>query len=63
MIKMEVVNNEHFILSTDEKSRIEVSIENGKLIAHVYKGFKYNEDQEPIGAFDGHISNHSWQLL
>ena len=59
MIKLNVINDKHFIFQSNEPCRIEVSNYNNTLIAHFYKGMKINHKQEPLGAFDSSIENKS----
>ena len=69
MIKMEVINdeNQHFILTFDRPGRVEVSVVDGKVIAHVYDGAVIDESQEPLGGFDATLigpfgtGNKSWE--
>lgn len=66
MLKLRVIDNktQHFILSGNEPFRVEVSVNRGKVTAHVYRGFDIDQEQELDGCYDGHIGlqNISWEV-
>jgi hypothetical protein len=71
MIRLEVIPptrdcREHFVVSGDEPFRVEYSAfpQRGgvHIMAYVYRGYKPDAEQEPIGCFDGTLKeNKSWQ--
>jgi hypothetical protein len=60
-MRNEVVNNDdqHFIMRFDRPARIEVSVVDGKVIAHAYSGYDTDIEQEPDLVYDGSIVNES----
>ncbi len=62
-MKMTVVdsNEDHFIVAFDSPGRIEISLVNGRIMAHVYKGEDIDLEQSPVGAYDGTLEyNEDW---
>lgn len=61
MIRVQVIDNcsDHFVVYADEPVRVEVSMVSSKyggeshVVAHVYEGVGVDEEQEPLGAYDG----------
>lgn len=64
MIECRTVNEaeDHLIVRSTEPCRIEVSVCDGKLILHVYKGAEVDEDQQPAGGYLGSEPGDSWKL-
>lgn len=62
MIKLNVVNNsdQHFLISSNEPVRVEVSVIDGHIIAEVYEGLCVDSQQEPIGGYYGGDRNTNW---
>lgn len=54
----QIINNDeqHFIMRFDEPARIEVSVVNGQVIAHAYRGYDTDMEQEPDLVYDGTIA-------
>lgn len=64
MIKLTVLDDEkqHITINADEKMSIEASVVDGKLILTVYDEISLDEDDEPIGAYNGtNGKNFSWE--
>ncbi len=63
MIECRTVNEaeDHLIVRSTEPCRIEVSVCDGKLILHVYKGAELVEDQHPTGGYLGSEPGESWR--
>lgn len=64
MIKLEVINNQeqHFLITSDEPCRIEVSLIEGKyILADCYAGIQVDMEQEPIGCYDGTLPDYQTQ--
>lgn len=64
MIECRTVNaaEDHLIVRSTEPCRIEVSVCDGKLILHVYKGAEVDEDQQPAGGYLGVEPGDSWRI-
>ena len=59
-IKLSVIDEkaQHLAVSFARAGRVEVSViargpDKGRLMVHVYDGAEVDEDQEPLGCFDG----------
>ena len=67
MIALHVENEErqHFIVTGDEPFRVEIIHTPDKdIIAHVYQGVRWDEEQDPIGGYDGTLlDNNSWAYI
>lgn len=66
MIKLDIIDPtaDHFVLRVDEPARIEVlMLRTGAIVAHVYRGFETDQDQEALGMYDGLTRSQmgSWQ--
>lgn len=64
MIKMKVINDEkqHFVIELHRPGRVEVTVNNGKVLAHVYEGAETNLEQELLGVYDGTLLyNKDWE--
>ena len=70
MIKLEVINDDeqHFMIAANEPVRIEVSVVDGAVIAHIYPGFEVDTEQRPVGMYDGTLiepnagGNEDWAV-
>lgn len=68
MIKLNTIKpnkgiKDQFVVTSNEPSTIEVMVlENGEVIAHVYKGDKVDEYTEPVGAYDSTLDKKpNWE--
>lgn len=56
------LNDDHFSVHFEKPGRIEITVVDGLVLAHVYEGAENNLDQEPIGGYDSSIGeNNSWE--
>ena len=66
MLNLEVIDNkrQHFLVRGDEPFRIEISVDSGRVVAHVYRGYYTDTEQIPDGCYDGHIGLHNkhWRV-
>lgn len=63
MIKLTVVNDQRqlFVVSGDEPFRVEIAHNDSRVFAHVYRGEQRDENDEPVGAYDGTLhDNKDW---
>ena len=61
-IKLSVLNDraQHFLVTFNRPGRIEVTMVDGAIVAHVYEGAAIDAEQDPLGAYDGTGANRNW---
>lgn len=67
MISLKIIDwkNDHFLITTDEPARFEVSLIEGKrmIIMHGYVGEAGDMEQEPIITYDGSMRDEMEDII